>query len=602
MNYIKFLIGIFITSLVISCANRAAGPTGGLKDTIPPVVVRSIPLDGVINYKKKEIQVYFNENISVDKVTENVLISPPQKTQPIVKGNSKLLSVTLQDELLDSTTYTILFGNAIVDLNEKNPLKNFSFSFATGPEIDTLQITGKLLNAENLDPLENVIVGIHNNLSDSAISTLQFVRVTKTDDEGMFNIRNIKAGKYKLYALRDLSRDFIYQPGEEVAFHDSIIVPKVIVTQRTDTLWTDSVTIDTIHNSSQVMYLPDNLTLKLFKETKKRQYLVKSERQNSKYFSLIFNAPQDTLPQLTPLNFNTNSNFLVQENYTKDTLIYWIPDSTVYKLDTLKMEVRYLKTDSLYQLLPNTDTLRLALRQQKVSAKSKTRSSDIAVLPALNFKTNLNNSFDVYMDISFDFEEPLDSISLKRLQLFHKVDTVFKQVNYQWKMSDSIHRTFALQYPWKPEESFELRVDSAAFYSIYGKVNKAQKTEFKIKSLDEYSALKIVLENFDSSAVIQIIDAKEVVLQSAPAIVKGTRFEYLKPGDYFVRLFIDDNKNGVWDPGDITLRRQPEKVCYFQKKLTLRANWELEESWNHLDSKMIYKKPTDLDKQKKQKE
>ena len=600
MNYIKLLLGIFITLLVVSCANRAAGPTGGLKDTIPPVVLRSIPLDGVVNYKKKEIQVYFNENITVDKVTENVVISPPQKTQPIVKGNGKLLSVNLQDELLDSTTYTILFGNTIVDLNEKNPLKNFSFSFATGPEIDTLQVAGKLINAENLEPLPGVLVGIHSNLSDSAIASHQFDRIAKTDEEGLFNIRNIKAGKYKLYALKDLSRDFIYQPGEEVAFHDSIIVPEVIVKQVIDTLWTDSVTIDTIRYSRQLTYQPDDLTLKLFKETKKRQYLVKSERQSSKYFSLIFNAPQDSLPKLTPLNFDSKVNLLVQANQNNDSLLYWIPDSTVYKLDTLKVEVHYLKTDSLYQLVPYTDTLNLVDRKQKIAPKSKVPASNIAVLPPLSFKTNLNNSFDLYKDVHFDFEEPLDTIIFESLKLFHKVDTVFNQIDYKWMMNDSIRRTFALRYPWKPEESYELQVDSAAFHSIYGKVNAAQKTAFKIKSLDEYSAVKIILDNFDSLAVIQILDAKELVVKSATATKKGTRFEYLKPGDYFVRLFIDENSNGVWDPGDLVRRKQPEKVYYFHKKLTLRANWELEESWNHLDSTELYKKPTELVKTKKQ--
>jgi len=599
MHYLKFLLYMFFSLVVVSCANRAAGPTGGLKDTIPPVVIRSIPLDGVVNYKKKEIQVFFNENITVEKVTENVIISPPQKTQPVVKGNGRLLSVNLQDDLQDSTTYSILFGNAVVDLNEKNPLKDFTFSFATGPEIDTLQISGRLINAENLEPLPGVVVGIHSNLNDSAISTNQFVRIDKTNDEGLFTIRNIKSGKYKLYALRDQSRDFIYQPGEEVAFLDSILTPDVVVTQMSDTVWKDSVTIDTVMYSRQLTYMPNNLTMKLFKENKERQYLVKSERPKNKFFNLIFNAKQDKLPVVTPLNFDAATDFLIQTNPDKDSLVYWIPDSTVFKMDTLSVSINYLKTDSLYNLAAQTDTLNLVFRRPKVSGKSKVVTPPVVIAPPLNFKTNLSADFDLYREIFFDFEEPLDTLISDKIKLFQKIDTIFSQLDFEWIMKDSIYRTFALRYTWKPQERYELRIDSAAFYSIYGKVNKSLKTPFEIKSLDEYAAMKIVLEDFDSLAVLQVLDANEVVLKTAPAAIKGTRFEHLKPGDYFVRLFIDENQNGIWDSGDIALNKQPEKVYYFKKKVSLRANWELEETWKHLDPASLYKKPAELNKTKK---
>jgi hypothetical protein len=599
MKYLKFISGLFLIFLVVSCANRAAGPTGGLKDTIPPSVIRSVPLDGTVNYKKKEIQVFFNENITLDKVAENVVISPPQKTQAIVKGNGKLLTVNLQDELLDSTTYSILFGNAVVDLNEKNPLKNFAFSFATGTEIDTLQISGRLINAENLDPVPGIVVGVHSNLNDTAILTNQFVRIAKTDDEGMFTVRNIKAGKYKLYALKDQSRDYIYQPGEEVAFHDSILIPEVTIKQQIDTLWKDTVTIDTILVTSRVAYQPDDITMILFKEKKDRQYLVKSERTNQKYFNLIFNTRQDQLPVLTPLNFDVNTTFLIQTNQDKDSLVYWIPDTVVYKIDTLSLGINYLKTDSLFQLVPFADTLKLVYRKPKVAPKSKNKATEPTTLPALNFKMNLDPSFDLYKDIYFTFEEPLDTIFSEGIRLYQKVDTLFKQIDYEWTVSDAIDRTFKLKHPWKPEEAYELRIDSAAFQSIFGRVNNAVKTDFKIKSLDEYSTLKLVLENFDSLAMIQILDTKEQIIRVEKAGVTGTRFEYLKPGDYFVRLFIDDNKNSLWDPGDLILKKQPEKVYYFQKKVTMRANWELEESWNHLDAVNIYKKPLELMKDKK---
>ncbi len=597
MKYFRIIIQLVLVFAIVSCANRAAGPTGGPKDSIPPVVLRTVPLNNALNYKKKEIQVFFDENISLEKVNENVVISPPQKTQPIVKANARVLTVSIQDDLQDSTTYSILFGNAIVDLNEKNPLPNYTFSFATGPEIDTLQVSGKLIKAENLEPMPGILVGLHKNLHDTAILRDQFTRVAKTDDEGRFTIQNIKAGSYKLYALLDLDRDFRYQPGEEVAFYDSIVIPEIKMVQQTDTLWKDSVEIDTIKTESKLTYLPNNLLLKLFRENRRRQYLVKSERPAEKYFNLFFNDKQDSLPKIEPLNFDPNSRFLIQKTERLDSLVYWMPDSTVYRQDTLKMAVTYLKSDSVFQLVSTTDTLNLILRKPRITGKSKT--NEVKPVVPLTYKSNLAGSFDIYSDIWLEFEEPLVSVLTEKIKLVHKVDTVLKPIDFSWLPMDSIRRKFAIRYAWKPQESYELQIDSAAFVSIYERTTPAQTTPFKIKSLDEYSAMKIVLQEFDSLAVLQVLDAKESVIQTQRAKVKGNLFEYLKPGEYFVRLFIDTNRNGIWDPGDLGKRLQPEPVYYFNKKLTLRANWELEETFNHLDPVLLNKKPEELLKTKK---
>lgn len=554
-----------------------------------------------MNFKKKDIQVYFNENISLDKVSENVVVSPPQKTQPIVRANAKVLSVSLQDELQDSTTYSILFGNAIVDLNERNPLENYVFSFATGDEIDSLQIAGRLLNAENLDPMSGVFVGIHDNLNDTAILGDQFKRIAKTDSEGKFTIQNIKNGQYKLYALSDLNRDFKYQPGESVAFYDSIITPEVRLEQRIDTIWSDSVTVDTIHMFSQTVFTPDDILIKLFKETKKRQYLVKSERTDSKYFQLFFNDKQDSLPRITLLNFDVDTRFLIQKSDRLDSLTYWIPDAAVYNQDTLTLTVEYLKTDSLFNYVSTVDTLNLFQRKPRQMSRGKSEEEVVEEQKPLNFKNNLSSSFDFYRDIVFSFEEPLDSFFVEKIHLFHKVDTITEPVEFMCLYKDSIGRILGLSHAWKPEESYELNIDSAAFVSIYGRVSNQLKSSFKIKSLEDYSTLKVTLQNYDPNAYIQVIDPKEQVIQSKRAEQQGTVFQYLRPGEYFLRLFIDVNQNDKWDTGDLERRTQPEEVIYFSKKLSLRANWELEETWNHTDSSFYNKKPEELIKTTKKK-
>ncbi len=599
MKLLQYLVLISLIVGATSCANRTSGPTGGDKDTIPPVVIRSNPQNEAVNYKKKEITVYFNENITLDKVTENVVVSPPQKTQPIVKANAKVLTVSLQDELQDSTTYSILFGNAIVDLNEKNPLENYVFSFATGSELDSLRVSGKLISAENLDPIANVAVGIHANLHDTAIIKDQFRRIAKTDSEGKFTIQNVKSGKYKIYALDDLNRDFTYQPGEGVAFYDSIIIPEVHLIQKFDTIWTDSVSIDTIHITSRYDYEPEGILLKLFKEKKKRQYLVKSERADEKYFNLFFNDKQDSLPIITPLNFDVNTSFLIDSSINLDSLTYWIPDSAVYKQDTLSMSIQYLKTDSLFNYVSAIDTVSLYQRKARQSTKSKAAKQEEEEVKALGFKTNASGSFDIYKDIIFEFEEPVDSAFIEKLQLNLMVDSVLTEKEFVWFRNDSIAKTYALRYPWEPEQNFELTIDSAAFISIYNKVSHGMNTKFKIKSLEDYATLVITLEDFDEQAFIQVLDAKEQIIQAKRAKADGVVFEYLKPGDYYLRMFIDENMNDTWDTGDLENRLHPEEVIYYPKKLSLRANWELEETWNHQNSKYKNTKPKELIQAKK---
>lgn len=590
---------MLLVLIMISCANRSSGPTGGPKDSIPPVVVRSVPLNGALNYKKKEILVYFDENVTLDKVNENFILSPPQKTQPVLRANGRVLSVLLEDELIDSTTYSLFFGNAIVDLNEKNPLTNYQFAFSTGNEIDTLQASGRLYDAWTLDPVSSVFIGLHRTGNDSALLKDPFVRVTKSDEEGKFSIRNIKAGSYSVYALGDTNRDLIYQPGEAVAFYAHPVTPEVHVSERADTVWTDSVTIDTVRFSRVVNYRPDTLRLHLFKENIKRQYLVKSERKDPYHFSVYFNRPADSLPSIIPLNFEVSTRFLLQKNATLDSLTYWIPDSTVFSQDTLQLGIRYQKTDSVFNLYSQLDTLNLIYRRPPVP-KSATKGLGVKPVPELALSTNLSSSFDLNAAIRIKFNQPVSSMDTALVRLSMKKDSLLVPVAVSWQALDSVGLEFQLATPWKEGESYEFKVDSAAFLSIFGSVNKELKSGFKMKTPEDYSTLTMKLVPFDSLVVLQVIDAKEAMVQQQLALPAGNTFEYLKPGDYFVKLFVDANANGKWDTGELQHKKFPEQVYYFTKKLTLKANWELEEQWDFRTTNDPYAKPLELVKKKKQ--
>ncbi|NDP20572.1 MAG: hypothetical protein GZ091_05785 [Paludibacter sp.] len=597
MNYTKYIL-FFIVILFIaySCANRAQGPTGGPKDETPPKVLKSSPLNGSLNFNKKQIEIDFDEIVSIEKASENVIISPPQVKPPDVKSLGKRVSVSFNEDLLDSTTYSINFGNSIVDLNEKNALKNYLFSFSTGNEIDTLKIAGVVINAEDLNPISGVFVGIYKETNDSVFLKKPFLRIGKTDENGRFSIDNVHKGSYKVFALGDVNRDYFFQPGEGLAMHDSIVEPTFSIEEMKDTVWKDSTTVDSIRSYMGTKFLPNDIILRFFKENKKRQYFVKYERKEPFVFSLFFNAPQTELPKIKPLNFDWEGKYLLQKNSTMDSLTYWLTDSLVFQNDTLEMTMTYLKTDSLFQLAPVTDTLNVAMRKARVNPKAKPIKKTATDLKALElkFSNNISSTFEIYNPIKLSFEAPLEEIDISKIKLSQKIDTTFKTIPFEWRKVDSTKMTYTINYKWIAETTYQLKIDSSAFKSIYKKTSNKLSSDFKIRSLDEYSSVKMFLSEHNPTAYLQILDSKDALLYTKQAQEKGVVFKYLKPGDYYVRMFVDENENGKWDTGDFTTKQQPEEVYYYQKKLTLMANWEFEETWDYKKIPLLQQKPVEL--------
>jgi hypothetical protein len=587
------LITLAVMFLVHACANKAQGPTGGPKDVTPPKVLRSVPLNGALNFKKKQILIDFDEMVSVEKASENVIISPPQVKPPDVKSFGKRVSVNFNEDLVDSTTYSINFGNGIVDLNEKNPIKNYLFSFSTGNQIDTLKVSGTVIDAENLNPLTGIIVGIYVEGSDSAFYKKPFLRIGKTDEKGHFSIDNVKKGKYKIFALGDGNHDYFFQSGEGIAMCDSLITPTFKMEEMHDSIWKDSLHFDSIHTYIGIHYLPDNITLRYFKESKKRQYFVRYERKSPFSFTLFYNAEAKKLPVIKPLNFNWEGKYLLQKNATLDSLTYWLTDSIVWKQDTLQMAVSYMKSDSLMNLVPITDTLNVFMRKPRLNPKAKQSKIPVKIEP-LKLTTNVASTFEVYNPIILRFDAPLENLDISQITLGQKVDTVYKTIPFKWRQLDSTKMAYAIDNKWIPEKNYELTIDSAAFASIYKRVSNEFKGQFTIRSLDEYSSIKMLITQFNPKAILQVLDPKDNLLATQAASEKGTIFKYLKPGDYYVRMFIDENGNGKWDPGDLAKRKQPEEVYYYPKKLTLMANWEFEETWDYMQVPLLQQKPVEL--------
>ena len=600
-----------------SCANRGIGPQGGPKDTIPPRMVKEQPLNQSVNFHGKKIEITFNEYLQLDNIQQNLLVSPPQQVSPIVKAVGKKVTVEMQEDLIDSTTYTLDFGNAICDYTEKNPVRGYVFAFSTGDRIDSMEVYGRVANAEDLNPVSGLMVGLQANLHDSAFSTLPFTRVARSDSLGEFGIQNLRNGVYRLYALQDQSRDFLYQPGEGLAFSDSLVIPEYETEIVFDTIWKniadtiDSLSsvrqIDTILTIQNTYVGPADLMLWFFKEDKQRHYFQRVYRDEPHIIKLQFSAPQDSLPLLRALPPSTMDSTrsdslwtdpwaytLLQASPTRDTLVYWLTDSIAIRQDSIFLEMTYLKSDSLYNLVPQTDTVLAIYRAPRMTQKAKEAQEKKARERKLDLKSNAKDKFEVYDTLCVVSVFPIDSIYTDSIRLYEKQDTLLIDKPFTLRQKDVM--SFQIIAPLQQGKQYELHLDSAAVRDIYGIASDKKKFTLKLKTAEDYSTLLIRLPNYDPRIRLQLLSEKDQPVRELPAREEGTKFEYLTPKTYYLRLYFDLNGDGRWTTGDWITKRQPESVYYFPAKLTLRANWDFEERFDYLARPQLEAKPRELRK------
>lgn len=590
-----------IASLMLyACANMAS-PNGGPYDEVPPKFISSTPAPGQLNYKGKKVEILFDELVQVDKPTENVIVTPPQMSQPVIRANGRRVVVALEDTLKENTTYTIDFTNSIADNNEKNVLQNFSFAFSTGPTIDTLQISGILLDAATLEPMSGITVGVHTNLADSAFTTTPFVRTSRTNERGQFTIRNMAPGTYRIYALEDVMRSYAYtQPGQQIAYSDSLIVPSFELTTRQDTTWKDSLTIDTIMTVPYTHFFPDNIELRLFKEKVERQYMLRPERNDEKILTLRFNAPVEQYPEPVPVNFEPEGNwYFVQAEEEGRTIKYWLTDSLVWQQDTLQIAVDYLKSDSLNVLRPQTDTVSLSMRRRPQATQKKSKKADgPKPIEFLGLSATPTGTMEMTDTLSLTFAEPIAQLDSSLLRLEQLVDSVWTPVDFRFFPDSTNALRYFLLRPWNYAEEYQLSIDSATIYSVYGRWNNTLKNAFKVKKEDDYGHLYINVIGVDTTAFVELLNNSDLPVRKAKVKDGGALFMDLKPDKYYARLTIDLNGNGQWDTGNYAEKRQPEQVFYCPKLFQVMQNWQVEETWDVTAVPLQQQKPMEITKNK----
>ena len=606
--------------IVYACASTGT-PDGGPYDETPPKFERATPEPNATGNTRKKISIEFDEFIKIENAAEKVIISPPQTEMPEVKASGKKVLVEFFDTLRNNTTYTIDFGDAIVDNNEGNPMGNFAYAFSTGETIDTMEVSGTVLNAQDLEPIKGIQVGLHKNLNDTAFTKLPFDRISRTDSRGHFSIKGVAPGKYRIYALKDGNQNYLFDSKTEIiAYSDSIIIPSMEPATRQDTTWNaiDTLKIDTIKTIHYTHFMPDNLVLRAFKEENTMQYLAKSEREQLNRFSLYFSAKADTLPTIKGLDFDEKDAFIIEPSIKNDTIRYWIKDTVLCERDTLTLQVDYLYTDTLGNLVPKRDTLammnklskekRLAMakdemeKKEKEMKKRRRKGDTLNVVETKFFKMNVDapSSMDINRNISLQFEEPVQSIDTAAIHVDVKVDTLWNEERFIFMADTVAPRKYYILSDWKPGNEYRLRIDSTAIKSIYGLHTDKVENTVKIKTLEEYGTLYLNIKGIEGNAVVQLLNSSDAVVREQKVKKNNTcDFYFLQPNTkYYIRMYIDSNNNGKWDTGLYDKKIQPEEVYYYPKVWEMKANFEFEEDW---DVKAVPLDRQKLDEIKKQK-
>ena len=626
----KFSSKIFKAASILSvtaCASIGT-PDGGPYDEEPPVLLEAVPAIGATNVTGNKIVLSFDENVKLEKAFEKIVVSPPQEQMPEIKYNGKRVTVELQDTLLPNTTYSIDFSDAIVDNNEGNPYENFAYYFSTGEAVDTFAVSGTVLTAQNLEPVKGMVVGLHSCLDDTAFTRKPFERVSRTDSRGKFTIKGIAPGKYRVYALSDANQNNRFdQKSEAVAFMETHIVPFASEAIRPDTIWRDSVTVDTVKYVKYTRFQPDDLVLRAFNEDLYNQYLVKYPREKHNKLVLYFAVPNEELPVIEGLDFNAREDFVLEKNMRNDTLTLWFKDSLVYRADTLSMRVTYKVLDSLGNFVDRSDTIYASAKKrwEKVREKENelyekavekfmknAKKSDgydennppvyVPETEKLQVRFTGSASEDVNATMRFTFDEPLLEADTSAIHVYMKVDTTWVPVEHIFRQSKSNIRRYELFAEWRPDETFRVSVDSAAFKGIYGGVSDKYTQEMRFRSLDEYAVLYLDIPHTGNKAIVQLLGKNESVVQQEQTKNSRCSFYFIKPGTYYLRLIMDENGNGIWDTGDFEKGIQPENVYYYPHSLDLRALFEYtQDDWD-IYSPLNEQKPLEITKQKPDKE
>ncbi len=600
---------IAVSAVILAACASIGRPEGGPRDYTPPHFVRSTPAPGATNVTPKRMELFFDENVELDDAFNKVIVSPASKSTPVVRALGRRVTVEFRDTLAANTTYTIDFGDAIKDLNEGNILDGFALDFSTGSDIDTLRISGMVFEARTLEPAQGITVAVTTNLSDTALTNVPMERIARTNQLGQFTVRNLKPGKYRVYAVNDVNRDRLWDRSEDVAFYDHIVVPSSEQIMVTDTLQSKEGN-DSIVSRQATRFTPDDVVLMWFNEDFKSQYIKDHQRPDRRRIVINMGTRSDSLPRI---NINSGDYAgrridefsLLAANPTRDSLTYWITDPKLLAADTISLAIEHLATDSLSQLVWKTDTIPFIYKapkenKKKDKDKDTAKSDSVPAVQAIGIQVLSSGSQDLSRPLSFRMSEPIATIDTAMWTFEKLVDTTWTALDMPKIIPiDELPLTDRrIYYDWEPGAKYRLSVDSAAIMSVYGTPSAKLKTELSVKRLDEYANLSFTMTPVDSlPMMVELLDPNDKAVRTARVDEKNrATFKLVTPGKYYARVFFDRNGDGIWTTGNVADSLQAEETAYYPKKIELRANWDNELEWDPYQIALDQQKPYDIKK------
>ncbi len=585
----KLLLLVSLLFMVLGlyrCANVIA-PTGGPKDVTPPKVVKSMPANHSANFTGNKFSITFDEYIKLDKITQQLLVSPPMAEIPDFRLKGKTLSIHFKEALKPNTTYSIFFGDAIQDITEGNPLHNYTYVFSTGSSVDSMSLRGQVVNAYDLKPVDDIFVMLYKNNNDTIPLDSLPLRVkpyylSKTDKNGDFMFSGLADTSYLIFALKDENYSLTFdQPSEKIAFLDSLVKPQYRPAPQIDSSLLDTLIVKLPPDSAKMVadslwHLADSVAntkisfyqLYLFLEPDTIQKLMKTRLIRPNTVQFIFNISGKDI-SIQSLNYHPDSVWYRSEwTKSRDTLLWFLH---LPHPDTLNLLVLNGK-DTL-----GNPVLRVIPRQKLVRKRKK--GIQIRKKLYLSWKTNVSGTIKPSQKVVLTFGQPVEKVIPDSILLVQGKDSLYHP---PFTFLDSLHRQLYFPMKIKDGSSYQLSLPDSSVIDWNRFYNKKIMLSLHSKALKEYSDLNVTLKpKKPGNYIFEILTEKETPV--AIRYFSGAtvlHFPRVTPGKYLFKIIFDRNGNRKWDPGNYLKKQLPEKVIYFKNMARLRANWEINEEWD----------------------